>query len=116
MGWDFCDDWRSPGDVVAMLTKSFESAGTKVLAQGMTHESGESCAWFAVENPKVGRLAVLALIAKDSNGRGYGFKEMSEDMGPYYFKVPAKVWAAVKGSPAPSKTAEEWRAKVQPVP
>jgi hypothetical protein len=114
MGWDFCQDWKRPSDVVDSLVKSYTDGGNTVLAQGVTREKGESCAWFAVESPRFGRMAVVALIAKEK-GCGYGYKEMSEDMGPYYFKVPANVWEAVKDSPAHGKSSEEWRAKVQPV-
>lgn len=113
MGWDFCRDWKRPSDVIDMLVKSYTDGGSTVLAQGVTREQGQSCAWFAVESPKYGRMAIVVLIEKDRDH--FGFKEMSEDMGPYYWKVPQNVWDAVKDSPPLGKSSEEWRAKVQPV-
>jgi hypothetical protein len=114
MGWDFCQDWKRPSDVIDMLVQSYTSNGGKVLAKGVAREQGQYCAWFAVESSQGVRMAVVALLEKDGRN-GYGFKEMSEDMGPYYWKVPENVWDAVKDSPPLGESSVKWRAKVCPV-
>lgn len=114
MGWDFCRDWRTESDVVESLVRGYTSSGGKVLAQGMAKENGQRTAWFAVETSRGTTLAVVALIERDGRN-GYGFKEMSEDMGPYFWKVPASVWEAIKDSPPLGESSAKWRAKVQPV-
>jgi hypothetical protein len=114
MGWDFCRDWRTESDVVDALTAGLLGSGAAVLATGMAKEQGQRTAWFAVRTPQGVTLAIVALIEKDGRN-GYGFKEMSEDMGPYYWSVPQNVWDAVKDSPTVGESSAKWRAKVRPV-
>jgi hypothetical protein len=118
MGWDFCEAWESREDVRDMLVRSFTEGGSKVLAHAFAWEKGETCLWMAIDHPKEGRLVFLALVScKGVGGVGgpFGYKDMDEGMGPYFYKVPAAVWAEVKDTPPPNSTAAEWRKKVQPV-
>lgn len=72
------------------------------------------CFYAAVErvHKKTGERIVWAAVIKITHGRGdYGFcyKDMSEDMGPYYYDCPAKVLDLL--TPTESEYAKAWRAK-----
>jgi len=117
MGWDFCEAWRSREDVRDELIRTFSAGGNTVLAHGFTRERGQTCLWIATTYPSYpgrpgGRLLVCALVEKDKSGT-FGFKEMSEDMGPCFYSVPANVWDQVKDHEPPTHGAKEWRSKVK---
>ena len=108
MGWDFCQAWQSKEDILTELGHTFP-----IIAHAFTREQGETCLWMAVAVDGHAPMIVMALIEQDTRLECYGFKEMSEDMGPCFYRVPRAVWEKVKDFPAPSKGAAEWRAKVK---
>jgi hypothetical protein len=114
MGWLFlheCDTKASVRDhLLRDLGRSNENAERKVLA----HRTVGNHLWMAYEciptDPahKPIKVVVLALLAQDQ-GR-WGYKDMDETMGPYYFDCPKAVIEAV--GPTDNEHALKWRAKV----
>jgi len=67
--------------------------------------------WQAVRHEPTGQVFIhLHLIAKDRNG-GWGYKDMSEDAGPYCYDCPLSLLALC--SEPTSDYAKEWREKVR---
>jgi hypothetical protein len=67
--------------------------------------------WQLVRQESANRTFItLDLIAKDRAG-GWGYKGMSEDMGPYYYDCPLSLIDAA--SEPINESAREWRLKVR---
>lgn len=103
MGWLY--GWDSRRELVEHLTKS--SDGWVKLDQAST-EYGRRL-WVAWENPSGVKFLALYLISSD-NGR-WGYKSISEDMGPTYYDCPLRL--IEKMPPPTNEYSREWREKVQ---
>lgn len=67
--------------------------------------------WQAVKHEPTGRVFIcLDLIAKDRKG-GWGYKGMSEDMGPYRYNCPLSLLALC--TEPLNDSAKAWREKVR---
>lgn len=67
--------------------------------------------WQAVRYDPVGEVFIyLHLIAKQRNG-GWGYKGMSEDMGPYFYDCPLSLLKLCTGPD--TSGSKEWREKVR---
>lgn len=69
--------------------------------------------WQLVKQNSADRTFItLDLIAKDRNG-GWGYKGLSEDMGPYHYDCPISLLD--KASEPINENAKAWRAKVREI-
>jgi hypothetical protein len=102
MGWLY--GWESKADIVKHLTApTAYSGGTRIVA----HSVRGSELWMVVEPAEGDREIVLCLIEGRSKKAGFGYKDMSESMHPFYYNCRLSYLAM-----APEKCAE-WRAKVR---
>lgn len=115
MGWDFCESWTSYEDVRIALLDEFQG---RVCAWGWGRggvTDGERSLWLAVDTAgtsyECGVIAVCVLVAQathDVRHPWFGYKEMSEDMGPYIWDIPEHVWKVLT-APGPGGYADGWR-------
>lgn len=110
MGWTSSESWRSRKDVTDELTADFARSGYKVVAAAPAKG-----AWYAALEKDGTRFAVVVLIER--HHRGYSYKDMSENMHPYFYAVPPKVWRELDGHPRPASIegadSDAWREGVR---
>jgi hypothetical protein len=109
MGWSFaCRDIGRAAHIAELTSKTHFSAGYTPLE----HRVVGNRIWQLVRIESTGRLLItLDLIAKDRKG-GWGYKGMSEDMGPSYYNCPLSLLEKASEPPEPGYAAE-WRKKVR---
>jgi hypothetical protein len=103
MGWLFSYEWDSPRAIQESLNRQRR---LPIVAQAATL-AGKHL-WTVYQMPDGRRFISLDLI-KHNNGR-WGYKDMNEDMGPFYYDCPLKL-LDVAGAP-PTEDAAKWRAEV----
>ena len=105
MGWTFVYGFDKQDMVKELLT---ETETAKVI----DHSLRGSRLWVALSVGKEGdRNPVIALFLLAKDGYSYGYKDMDETCGPFYYDCPLKL---LKAAPDSSKFANaEWRAKVR---
>jgi hypothetical protein len=93
---------RSAEDLKAYFEKEFGLPIVKGAVRGGVY-------YAAVQSArKPGCVFGLVVLMETSDGE-FRYKEMSEEMGPYYFDCPESVLDEL--TPTEDKTAETWRAK-----
>ena len=108
MGWLYSDRWQSQKEVEEHLTVQIGQAGYKVLDKSSSW--GE---FYALcEHPNGQRDIFVALIKGTKPSRykcgEFGYKDMSESMGPCYYNCPERILAK---STDQSEYAVAWREK-----
>lgn len=116
MGWTFFNASGKPSEI---LTREFTQIPSekypstfKVLDQSMRGR-----VWYAViesTNPE-GIKRVYGMICLWTLRRGeFGYKELGEDMGPYYYNAPLRIVNLLDElSPKPLGFAQKWRESVR---
>lgn len=108
MGWSFETYDRGREAFLADITSKshFGEAYTPIKSRVIGNN-----VWQAVRHEPTGNIFIcLDLIAKDRKG-GWGYKGMSEDMGPYQVNCPQSLLALC--TEPLSESAKVWREKVQ---
>ena len=105
MGWDYCEDWRTRADVVKVLRGGWRDALTDST---LTYEAGMAV-WWGTVAAEGQTFVVCALLERA--GRMWGYKLMSEDMGPLYWSCPVRFLDSTTG--LDNATARAWRAEVR---
>ena len=131
MGWTFTNQTKAA--LVAELLQDWESviddsdfsrryypnipAGTRITSKAIRHRLVGNELWYVRETVRTfpdGRQESERWIGVDlleSNGRGWGYKSMSEDMGPYYYGCPVEY---LELAPQPeSEYAGKWREAIR---
>ena len=108
MGWSFnCVDYGRKAFIESLTGQSHFSDTYKPIA----HRVVSNHVWQVVEHLPTGkRYICLDLIAKERNG-GWGYKGLSEDMGPYHYDCPLSLLAMC--TEPLNDNAKAWREKVQ---
>jgi len=109
MGWEYA--WNSRKELIAHLCD--EQTGYRTLARKATSERGQSVLWAVHElgpehedNPGL-RFIVCYLIGHDRRHGLYGYKELGETMGPFYYSCPLSF---LEMAPEPEgENVKEWR-------
>jgi len=111
MGWLFSNRWGSKDELVRFL-RSPERNGPhyEVLAstvRGSRH-------WYVARYTKDDKVVTfIGLDLMESGGNeGWGYKDMDESVGPYYYDCPLRFLDMVAGS-EPVGYAEKWRESVR---
>ncbi len=108
MGWSFAyaDVGRKAHVAEIMSAKHFGPDFTPIKGRAVGNHI-----WQLVRQESANRTFItLDLIAKDRNG-GWGYKGMSEDMGPYYYDCPLSLIDAA--SDPINESAAKWREDVR---
>lgn len=108
MGWSFAyqDIGRKAHIAEIMSAKHFGPSFTPLKGRAVGNHI-----WQLVRQESANRTFItLDLIAKDRTG-GWGYKGMSEDMGPYHYDCPLSLIDAA--SDPINETARAWREKVR---
>ena len=107
MGWTFGYESDRKRFIEHITSKSHFSDGYTPLEYRVV---GNHVWQLVLKNSTGDKFITLALIAKQRNG-GWGYKGLSEDMGPYYYDCPLSL---LKKATAPlNKYAADWRDKVR---
>ena len=114
MGWTFTHKEKATS-VKAFFENNFnnhsvESGNTyKVLDCKVV---GMKTAYLAVEVKKAEKVEVFAVVClldyKSKNHFNFGYKDMSEDMGPYYYDAPKSILDLL--TPTTNENSIKWRA------
>jgi len=105
MGWDY-QQGQNKKSLVVMLTR-WGYLAEKVVAHKVINSSpGHAELWLVLETEKAGRLICLCLL-QSQKGYGWGYKSMTEAMGPYIYSCPLDFL-----DQAP-EACPEWRTKVR---
>ncbi len=108
MGWSFnCVDRGRKAFIEDLTSKSHFSEDYTPLASRIVGNH----VWQLVRQESIGRTFItLDMIAKERNG-GWGYKGISEDMGPYYYDCPLALLDMA--GEATTDNGAEWRIKVR---
>jgi hypothetical protein len=113
MGWTFFHDNRAkPGDILARELSDTNDAGA---VWSIVDHATRGREWYAVQRvDKPGADPVfygLVVLFTRKNGE-FGYKDMTECMGPYYYNAPARLLNMLdKLAPNAPQSAIDWRAK-----
>jgi hypothetical protein len=107
LGWDSCNAWQSKADVVTAIKQDHSGGGWTLIDSSVVGNT-----YFGLhERTDAGNLQRLITVCLISKAGGtWGYKSMSEDMGPYYFNCPLRILDKADEVPAVSYSATEWRA------
>jgi len=106
MGWLFSHSWSSPSDVRDSLNR--ERGNLKLVAQKATNYGRHL--WSVYETPEGDRFVNLDLMERGSDG-SWGYKDMDETMGPFYYDCPLSLLKVA--GPTKHDSARRWRDEVE---
>lgn len=111
MGWTYSASWPTAKAVHAELLDDLKRAGLEVLGSAATSYGRHF--YVAVARPHEPATMFVAAIEGTSRGDRpeWGYKDMSESMGPFYFDCPLSLLA--KLGPTENASSLEWRANVR---
>lgn len=108
MGWDFTSG-ATKKDIIHERTQPYEDANVRLNT--LVHCVRGNCLWMVKEVLKkktneVERFIELDLLEKNKgeNWEGWGYKDMDESMGPYYYSCPVEYLDMV-----PVVACQSWR-------
>jgi hypothetical protein len=109
MGWTGQNDWLKPSDVRRNIERTWKDSENWNLAKIASKAFGRRV-WLLIENKQTLRKEVVLYLV-DKMGDCYGYKDMHEDMGPFFWDCPV-AFLTLASAPQ-TDTAAEWRAKVR---
>lgn len=105
MGWLF--NWDTRKELIDHITQEYHTFKT------LRHCTRGNVLWAlhrsTQTNGETGRFVGCYLLNKDASA-GWGYKDMDETMGPYYYTCPKSYIR--DASPPINQVAADWRAKV----
>lgn len=112
MGWLFSSEWEERRDLVAHLThtETSTSEGREYKWVTLAHSVRGNVLWAVFQrsvNGKVQQPAIACFLLSKQRDYGWGYKDMTEAMHPYYYSCPLSYLEL-----AP-ETCKEWREKVR---
>jgi hypothetical protein len=113
MGWTFFNDTgATTGEI---CTREFSDTNPAGDRWSIVDQSTRGAVWYAIGRlDRVGQPPVFYGVVWLTSRRGgqFGYKDMSEDMGPYYYDCPARLLDQLDQlAPNAPQSAIEWRAK-----
>jgi hypothetical protein len=83
MGWSY--GWKSKEELIRhLLAPEGYNPGTQILASRLPNGGREL--WILFQRPNGEKVIAVELLERI--GAEWGYKSMSESMGPYYYQVP----------------------------
>lgn len=114
MGWSFCDNWQTKQDVTLAITLDHSGGGWTFLDQSTVGNTFYGLL-ERTKDAKVERLILVCILKKDRDTAerkgSWGYKSMTEDMGPYYWDCPVRILDKADEVPSVSKSCDDWRKK-----
>ena len=110
MGWDFTEG-ATRKHVIWEITMSFDDASGKHW-RCIAHKAGKDAYWsvWQAGDDETSRYILCSLIEKQKEF-GYGYKNMSEETGPFYYDCPLEY---LDMTPAPTGIyCNDWRDNVR---
>lgn len=107
MGWTFPNNKRTVKSVHAEIVADYIASGFQVLRQTLNGNHGI----LALVTPS--NRKIVTVILYSTQGGSVGYKEMSEDCGPFFYDVP-KIYIDLTEDRVHERSqyAIDWRAKV----
>ena len=106
MGWSFAmQDIGRKAHIESLTSVKHFSPGYVPV----THRVVGCHVWQLAQRPDGTKFITLDLIAKERGG-GWGYKNLDEDCGPYFFDCP--VTLLDRADPPATENAKAWRIKV----
>ncbi|WP_323016437.1 hypothetical protein [Castellaniella sp.] len=105
MGWMYSPSWRTKQELVAHLA---ENRGGKCTV--IKHSTVGNHWWAVFEWKETGRRFIVLCLLSSGREDGWGYKDMDESMGPFYYDCPLG-FLKIAGEPA-NNNAKLWREKV----
>jgi hypothetical protein len=110
MGWSF--GWNSKQELISYLLKPW---GDKETYTPLAHSCAGNVLWYVTkhQNTETGESVNLILCALLKSSDGWGYKGMSESVGPYQYTCPLKYldMAPVADPDWRAKVVEYWKGK-----
>ncbi len=107
MGWLFTNG-ASKAQVVREILDSNQGSRLTILDKALVGNN----LWIAYETPEGKKFIALYLLS-GRGGEGYGYKDMDETMGPYYYDCPLRLLkVAPYNNTFLNVSSFEWREKV----
>lgn len=109
VGWSFCPSWRTKSDLIRHTKDELRaSGGCDIIASCVKG----NILWMVLKRPPKDAFILCVLMKSDNkNGGGWGYKDISECCGPFYYSCPLS-YLELAPQP-PDETAATWRAKVR---
>ena len=113
MGWTFFND---TGETVgAICTREFTANNPGVVQFSIVDQSTRGSVWYAiarVDRPNETPVFYGLVWLTSRRGGQFGYKDMDETCGPYYWDMPARLLDQLdKLAPNPPGSALDWRAR-----
>lgn len=105
MGWLYSHGDRE--SLIAHLRDQARYAKPYVL---LSSSVSGSRVWSVVENAETGERTICLDLTQGNKRDGWGYKHMTEDMGPCHYDCPQ--WAIKAAGEPRNEFAREWRQKV----
>lgn len=105
MGWTFIDRCRSKQDIIDTITNDLKG-DSNVSASHMTVVG--KCLWALCDIKKENNAKAIILFLLDKQDGSWGYKDMDESMGPFFYSCPLKYLPL-----ATIGVKEEWRQNVR---
>jgi hypothetical protein len=110
MGWLFSKD-QSKKELVAKLTEGWGNEVSKTTALAKSVKGNQLWVVFETVKGEVQERFIALFLLASQKGYGWGYKDMDEDMGPFYYNCPLKF---LKMQPlARNDSSKEWREGVK---
>jgi hypothetical protein len=110
MGWSYTNA-RSREQITAEVTAGWSN--DDATCECLAHETVGGILWAVFEYRKENEQPVRYILCRlfdGGNGRGCGWKDLTDEMHPYYYSCPVEF---LDMSPARSACSEEWRKGVR---
>lgn len=107
MGWDFTHG-ASRQDIVNQILGMYRPEYGCVILDHACTAYGKRL-WLCVKSDKLDQPLVVLYLLDKSKGYGWGYKDMDETMGPYYYDCPLRF---IKGV-GHNQFSKNWRDKVR---
>lgn len=111
MGWLFSTRWSTKAELVHHLCNPKEANYTVIKSSVVGNHH-----WMIIEGKEgsslgEGKRLICLNLLQSGRGDGWGYKDISEDMGPYHYDCPSS-FLSIAGPPI-NETARDWREGVR---
>jgi len=113
MGWTFCRNWTRKTLIDYLLSPEYNGNTFKVIAHTCTGNNLWVVFERTPEKEKPYRFIALYLMQNGGDGHGWGYKDMDESCGPYFYNCPLSYLELATPTHEISEHGIEWRENVK---